>query len=228
MCAKPHARSIRVTMPIESNLIFADVSCTEKGTLLSHGKLSLNISFFDNSTEISQLAADRKNIIFDDCICEFEYVFEQDHNQKKIQTNRIYDFYIRTQNSTGSKTSYDETVFSGLFLTLSKVVKIEDSKNQRYFYQGVKIKKYQKDHLHIFDFFGCKKLFVRFYDRARNCWRAQVVNVTTRSSLLEIIEDYKQKGFYDQNFHAFDITSVVESSNNINDAEIIDVAKYLT
>ena len=79
-----------------------------------------------------------------------------------------------------------------------------------------------------FDFFGCKKLFVRFYDRARNCWRAQVVNVTTRSSLLEIIEDYKQKGFYDQNFHAFDITSVVESSNNINDAEIIDVAKYLT
>ena len=75
MCAKPHARSIRVTMPIESNLIFADVSCTEKGALLSQGKLSLNISFFDNSTEINQLAADRKNIIFDDCICEFEYVF---------------------------------------------------------------------------------------------------------------------------------------------------------
>lgn len=214
-------------MSIENHLVFDNVKCCDKNATLALGKLSLSITYFDNINEIEALPLDKKSIVADECFTEFEFVFEEDHANKKVQMQKVYTFEIQNKSGlTGS--TVQSTVFYGILMDLPKVFKLDNGRQQRYFYQGVKIRNFIHDTCAIFNFFGQKKLFIRYFDMRINDWRSQTVILPNRNSLIEFVEKMKSQNFY-ESIIAYDISKMPSTSNEtvINDAEIFVFGKHL-
>ena len=132
---------------------FSKVNCVDqsKKSLLPSGSMNLKITRY-SSDEYKNLSADYKNAIFDNLLTEFEFIFETEHENRKVELNKLYQFKIFEKNYM------EGTDFFGTFLQHLRTEKLQ-AKKQRYFYYGIRTLVQTFDQLEIFSNY-VPKLFV--------------------------------------------------------------------
>lgn len=140
-------------MPFVEFHSFRKVNCVDqqKKLVLPSGSMNLKITCY-STDESKNLSADIKNVTFNNLMTEFEFIFEAEHNIKKVELNKLYQFKIFEKNYM------EGTDFFGVLLQHLRTEKIQGNK-QRYFYYGVKTMAQTFDQLEIFSNY-LPKIFV--------------------------------------------------------------------
>ena len=179
-------------MASTDSFVFNGVKCHEISAVTSspiaEGILSLNINKFYSNEEKNQVSTDRLSAIFDYCICEFEFCSEIQHDQNKIKLNKNFVFTINDK-SEPNRGSVHTTQFNGLIMNLDRVIKIEGTKTQKYFYSGIKIGSYKTDGLRLFETF-VPRIFLFNYTNKKDM---QVVHIPSEFALREFITSLKSR-----------------------------------
>lgn len=174
-------------MASTDSFVFHGVKCHELSSLnsspIAEGELSLSIKRFYNEEEKTQLPPDMLSAIFENSICEFEFCSEIQHDFNKIKLNKNFVFTIADK-SDSKKETLQTTQFNGFIMNLDRVIKIEGTKKQRYFYSGIKIGKCRSDGLRLFDTF-VPKIFLFNYMNKKDM---QVVQIPSETALQEFIK----------------------------------------
>jgi len=133
-----------ISMSIIEHHSFTKTNCVDyaKKSVMPSGSLNLKITFFEND-EYKNLSDDYKNVVFNNTLCEFEFIVDLENSQKKFELNKIYTFKIF------EKTYMEGTDFFGILLQKLRTEKISANK-QRYFFYGVKSLPQSIDSLQIF------------------------------------------------------------------------------
>jgi len=132
---------------------FRKASCIDqqKKLVLPSGAINLKITCY-SADEYKNLSADYKNFTFNNLMTEFEFIFETEHNNKKVELNKLYQFEIFEKNYM------EGTDFFGTLLQHLRTEKLSGNK-QRYFYYGIKTMAQTFDELEIFSNY-LPKIFV--------------------------------------------------------------------
>lgn len=133
-----------VNMSIIEYHSFIKSNCVDhsKKSVMANGSLNLKITFFEND-EYKNLTEDYRNVVFNNTLCEFEYIVDLENSQKKYELNKIYLFKIF------EKTFMEGTDFFGILLQKLRTEKLSTTK-QRLFYYGVRSLPQSIDQLQIF------------------------------------------------------------------------------
>jgi hypothetical protein len=123
---------------------FRKVNCVDqlKKNVMPSGAINLKITTYAED-EFKNLSLDFRNVTFDNMMIEFEYIYETDVANKKLELNKLYQFKIFEKNYM------EGTDFFGTLLQHLRTEKIKGS-FQRYFYYGVKTMTQSFDQLGLF------------------------------------------------------------------------------
>lgn len=142
-------------MPVTEYHSFDNVVCIDlkANKVMKSGNLNLRLSFYSEE-ECAVLTADYKNLLENNTLCEFEYIFElPNHVQNQnLSSGQEYAFKI-FENSQVVKTE-----IHGIVLKSERTAKITES-SRKLFYTGVKNKTVSDD-LGIFGGFAPKTYVV--------------------------------------------------------------------
>lgn len=142
-------------MPITEYHSFENVVCIDlkANKVMKNGNLNLRLTFYTEE-ECAILTPDYKNLLENNMLCEFEYIFELPNHVQNQFLNSCQEYAFKIFETS----QIVKTEMNAIVLKLERTTKISES-SRKYFYMGVKNKTVTDD-LGIFGGFAPKTYVV--------------------------------------------------------------------